>query len=173
MNRTNIKSDFHVISLDELQKTLCVDFESGLSKQKARELLILNGPNNFGSPSYLAIYMTIAKNIFNGFACLLWLAFILSCVSYKLNEKSSQIVDHSAYLAIGLIILLIILTQVLLSVVQTWTSIKSIRSNNDIFAGNKTNVLREGAKQKINSTDLVSEFNFKFWLNLTLICFIT
>jgi hypothetical protein len=71
------KKDFHYMSMDEIKKTFKVnDFHKGLDSSRAKQLLLKNGKNSV-KISYASFYMSVFKNLINGFSLLLWFSLLL------------------------------------------------------------------------------------------------
>lgn len=122
-----------------------------MSKNKARELLALNGPNNLPEQSFSSLYLFVLKNLINNFSCLIWLTFALSCISYKLDPLYANF-----YLIICILIIVIISVQVFLTGLQTLWSIRSTRNmRKDWMILNKSIVMRDGATIRVDSSELV------------------
>lgn len=80
--------DDHIISLDLLQSKLQTDAELGLTPEQAREIFLRDGPNALTPPKKQSEWVKFSKNLFGGFAMLLWVGAILCFVAYGIQATS-------------------------------------------------------------------------------------
>lgn len=72
----------------ELAKTVSINhciFQQGLSHAKAKENLERDGPNALTPPKQTPEWVKFCKNLFGGFALLLWIGAILCFIAYGIQ----------------------------------------------------------------------------------------
>ena len=70
--KEEVSMDEHRIPLEELLQRLGVDIQTGLTSERARELLAKNGPNTLTPPEQEPEWVKFCKLLFGGFSALLW-----------------------------------------------------------------------------------------------------
>lgn len=80
--------DDHMITLDQLCSKLQTDTELGLTVEQAAEILLRDGPNCLTPPKKTSEWVKFSKNLFGGFAMLLWIGAILCFVAYTIQATS-------------------------------------------------------------------------------------
>lgn len=88
--KQEVDMDDHIISLDMLQSKLQTDIENGLTSEQARENLLRDGPNALTPPRKQSEWVKFSKNLFGGFAMLLWVGAILCFVAYGIQATSDE-----------------------------------------------------------------------------------
>ncbi|KAH7713744.1 sodium/potassium-transporting ATPase subunit alpha-4 [Aphelenchoides avenae] len=83
--KQEVKMDEHQIPLDELMRRFGSDPERGLTTQKAEEILARDGPNALSPPRTTPEWIKFCKNLFGGFALLLWVGAFLCYVAYSVD----------------------------------------------------------------------------------------
>lgn len=79
------------------------DLLQGLSHAKAKENLERDGPNALTPPKQTPEWVKFCKNLFGGFAMLLWIGAILCFVAYSIQASTSEEpADDNLYLGIVL-----------------------------------------------------------------------
>lgn len=75
----------------------------GLSHAKAKENLERDGPNALTPPKQTPEWIKFCKNLFGGFAMLLWIGAVLCFVAYSIQASTSEEpADDNLYLGIVL-----------------------------------------------------------------------
>lgn len=62
----------------------------GLSKEKAAEILERDGPNSLSPPPTTPEWVKFAKQLFGGFALLLWFGSILCFIAYGILVATEE-----------------------------------------------------------------------------------
>ena len=75
--KKEVTIDEHKIPLEELVERYQTNVETGLSAQKAQELLQTNGPNALTPPPETPEWVKFCKLLFGGFSSLLWVSLNL------------------------------------------------------------------------------------------------
>ena len=83
----------HKISLAELEARFGTSLTSGLTAAKAKEILARDGPNALTPPPTTPEWVKFCKQLFGGFAMLLWIGAILCFFAYTIQATTS---DHAA-----------------------------------------------------------------------------
>lgn len=63
-------------------------FAQGLSKQQAADILSRDGPNALTPPKRTPEWVKFSKNLFGGFAMLLWIGALLCFLAYSIQASS-------------------------------------------------------------------------------------
>jgi sodium/potassium-transporting ATPase subunit alpha len=69
--------DFHKVPVAELCQRFGTNLETGLTSTQAKANLVRDGPNKLTPPPTTPEWVKFCKNLFGGFALLLWLGAIL------------------------------------------------------------------------------------------------
>lgn len=88
--KQEVDMDDHIVGLDVLCNRLETDPESGLTSEQAREILLRDGPNALTPPKKTSEWVKFSKNLFGGFAMLLWIGAILCFIAYGIQASSSD-----------------------------------------------------------------------------------
>lgn len=88
--KQEVDMDEHTLSVDLLCSKLQTDAELGLTPEKARENLARDGPNALTPPKKTSEWVKFSKNLFGGFAMLLWIGAILCFVAYAIQATSFE-----------------------------------------------------------------------------------
>merc|ERR1712198_261903 len=101
--KKELEIDVHRISLDELVKRFQTNIENGLTPDQAKAKLEEYGPNALTPPPTTPEWIKFCKNLFSGFACLLWLGAILCFIAYSIQATAyEEPPDDNLYLGIVL-----------------------------------------------------------------------
>jgi sodium/potassium-transporting ATPase subunit alpha len=83
--------DEHKITLEELYTRLQVDnWENGLTAVQAKQVLERDGPNALTPPKQTPEWIKFCKQLFGGFALLLWIGAILCFLAYGIQASSFE-----------------------------------------------------------------------------------
>jgi sodium/potassium-transporting ATPase subunit alpha len=80
----------HKISLQQLAERLGVNFDVGISQERAKYTLERDGPNEFSPPRITPEWIRLSKHMFGGFSVLLWSASILSFIVYSVQAATLE-----------------------------------------------------------------------------------
>lgn len=80
----------HKLSVDELCRQSQTDASKGLTSEKAKEVLERDGPNALTPPKKTSEWVKFARNLFGGFALLLWIGAGLCFVAYGIETASQE-----------------------------------------------------------------------------------
>jgi sodium/potassium-transporting ATPase subunit alpha len=83
--KRELEMDDHIIPLPELVSRLQTNIETGLSNEQARHNLLRDGPNTLTPPKTTPEWVKFCKQMFSGFAMLLWIGAILCFFAYGIQ----------------------------------------------------------------------------------------
>ena len=83
--KQELELDVHKVSLDELCKRFKTDLNRGLTDSQAKANFEEYGPNALTPPPTTPEWVKFCKNLFSGFAMLLWIGAILCFVAYSIQ----------------------------------------------------------------------------------------
>ncbi|RZB39680.1 sodium/potassium-transporting ATPase subunit alpha [Asbolus verrucosus] len=138
--------DYHKITPEELYQRFQTHPENGLSHAKAKENLERDGPNALTPPKTTPEWVKFCKNLFGGFALLLWIGAILCFIAYSIQASTvEEPADDNLYLGIVLAAVVIVTES------KSSKIMESFKNMVPQFA----TVLREGEKLTLRAEDLV------------------
>nr|CAD7260090.1 unnamed protein product [Timema shepardi] len=95
--------DFHKISPEELYQRFSTHPDHGLTHAKAKENLERDGPNALTPPKQTPEWVKFCKNLFGGFALLLWIGAVLCFIAYSIQASTEdEPADDNLFLGIVL-----------------------------------------------------------------------
>merc|ERR1719423_432380 len=101
--KRELEIDVHKVSLDELLKRFGTNVENGLTADQAKQKLEEHGPNALTPPPTTPEWVKFCKNMFSGFAMLLWLGAILCFIANSIQASAfEEPPDDNLYLGIVL-----------------------------------------------------------------------
>ncbi|KAJ6637038.1 Sodium/potassium-transporting ATPase subunit alpha [Pseudolycoriella hygida] len=145
--------DYHKITAEELYQRFQTHPENGLSHAKAKENLERDGPNALTPPKQTPEWIKFCKNLFGGFAMLLWIGAVLCFVAYSIQASTSEEpADDNLYL--GIVLSAVVIVTGIFSYYQESKSSKIMESFKNMVPQFAT-VIREGEKLTLRAEDLV------------------
>ncbi|KAE9548777.1 hypothetical protein FO519_008015 [Halicephalobus sp. NKZ332] len=107
--KKEVTMDEHSIPMDELVKRFGTDLEKGLTTAKADEVFARDGPNSLSPPRTTPEWIKFCKNLFGGFAMLLWIGAVLCYIAYSVDYFTMEYASKdNLYLGIVLMAVVII-----------------------------------------------------------------
>ncbi|XP_019852322.1 PREDICTED: sodium/potassium-transporting ATPase subunit alpha-1-like isoform X2 [Amphimedon queenslandica] len=106
--KKEFKMDSHMIPLETLLDRLNTNVEEGLSEDYAAAVLERDGPNALTPPRQTPEIIKFLKQLFGGFAALLWAGAFLCIVSFIAQVVQGSTEFDNLYLGISLIVVVII-----------------------------------------------------------------
>merc|ERR1711931_520441 len=101
--KQELEIDVHKITADELLKRFGTNLENGLTAAQAKAGLEKHGPNALTPPPTTPEWIKFCKNMFSGFAMLLWIGAILCFIAYSIQASAfEEPPDDNLYLGIVL-----------------------------------------------------------------------
>ncbi|GFU20918.1 hypothetical protein NPIL_370131, partial [Nephila pilipes] len=88
--KQEVDMDEHKITLQELYTRLGTDPEKGLTQAQARTVYERDGPNSLSPPKKTPEWVKFCKNLFGGFALLLWIGAILCFIAYSIQAGTFE-----------------------------------------------------------------------------------
>uniref|UniRef100_G1TE72 Sodium/potassium-transporting ATPase subunit alpha n=1 Tax=Oryctolagus cuniculus TaxID=9986 RepID=G1TE72_RABIT len=145
--------DDHRLTLEQLSAKYSVDLSRGHTPERAKGLLIQNGPNVLTPPPTTPEWVKFCKQLFGGFSLLLWTGAILCFVAYGIqlyfNEDPSK--DN---LYLGIVLAAVVIITGCFSYYQEAKSSKIMESFKNMVP-QRALVIRGGEKMQILVKDVV------------------
>ncbi|XP_018024191.1 sodium/potassium-transporting ATPase subunit alpha [Hyalella azteca] len=88
--KQELELDEHKIPVEELYQRLQTNPDTGLSSAEARRRYERDGPNALTPPKKTPEWVKFCKNLFGGFALLLWVGAILCFVAYSIESANEE-----------------------------------------------------------------------------------
>ena len=83
--KQELELDVHKVAVEELVKRYNTDLNNGLTTAAAKEGFAKYGPNALTPPPTTPEWVKFCKNLFSGFAMLLWIGAILCFIAYSIQ----------------------------------------------------------------------------------------
>ena len=107
--KQEVQMDEHRIPLEQLCSQLQTDTELGLTPEQARDILARDGPNALTPVKKVSEWVRFSKNLFGGFAMLLWIGAFLCFVAYGIQLGSQEeVINDNLYLGLVLAAVVVI-----------------------------------------------------------------
>lgn len=107
--KQEVQMDEHRIPLDQLCIQLQTDPELGLTPEQAREILARDGPNALTQAKKVSEWVVFSKNLFGGFAMLLWIGAFLCFFAFGIKMTSQdEVMKDDLYLGLTLAAVVVI-----------------------------------------------------------------
>merc|ERR1739838_516363 len=148
-----LEMDEHSIPLEELYARHETDPDKGLTSAKAAEFLARDGPNALTPPKTTPEWIKFAKNLFGGFATLLWIGAILCFCTYAL-EASRMEHPNVDNLYLGVVLATVVIITGCFQYFQESKSSKIMDSFKNLIP-QQALVIRDGEKSQIVAESLV------------------
>uniref|UniRef100_A0A915JB34 Cation-transporting P-type ATPase N-terminal domain-containing protein n=1 Tax=Romanomermis culicivorax TaxID=13658 RepID=A0A915JB34_ROMCU len=134
---------------DDLKKEL----EMGHTSEKASEFLERDGPNQLTPPPTTPEWIKFCKNLFGGFAMLLWIGSILCFVAYLVDYATSEETSPDN-LYLGIVLAVVVILTGCFQYFQEAKSSKIMDSFKNMVPQYAL-VIRDGVQQSIRCEELV------------------
>jgi len=151
--RQQVNFDDHRLPLDVLCGQLQTDPELGLTPEQAHELLLRDGPNCLTPPKVHTEWYRFVKNIFGGFALILWIGALLCFFAHTVQLSGNQKVTNDN-LYFGMILVFVVLITGMFSYYQESKSFKIMESFKNLIPQYAT-VIRNNQKYAIPAEEVV------------------
>ncbi|XP_034656439.1 sodium/potassium-transporting ATPase subunit alpha [Drosophila subobscura] len=107
--KKDVETDLHKITLEELLERMRTNPSTGLSKTEAAIRLEADGPNMLTPAAGTPQYVIFLKNMFGGFAILLWAGSFLCFIGYLIQVQTQDDPnDDNLFLGLALALLVIV-----------------------------------------------------------------
>ncbi|UYV61989.1 ATP1A1 [Cordylochernes scorpioides] len=141
----------HVQRSTYIVMTLCN--VQGLTSQRAKEILERDGPNALTPPKKTPEWVKFCKNLFGGFALLLWIGAVLCFIAYSIQAGTfEEPPDDNLYL--GIVLSVVVIVTGCFSYYQEARSSKIMESFKNMVPQYAT-LLRDGQKHTIPAEGVV------------------
>ncbi|XP_012517341.1 PREDICTED: sodium/potassium-transporting ATPase subunit alpha-4 [Propithecus coquereli] len=151
--KKEVVMDDHKLTLEELSAKYSVDLKKGHSPQKAKEILIQDGPNTLTPPPTTPEWIKFCKQLFGGFSLLLWTGAGLCFVAYGIQRHFHEdAIKDNLYL--GVVLSVVVIITGCFSYYQEAKSSKIMESFKNLVP-QQALVIRGGEKMQINVQDVV------------------
>ncbi|XP_054716154.1 sodium/potassium-transporting ATPase subunit alpha-like [Uloborus diversus] len=151
--KQEVDMDEHKISLDELYSRLGTNPETGLTAMQAREIYERDGPNALTPPKKIPEWVKFCKQLFGGFALLLWIGAFLCFIAYSIQVGTSEGgVEDNLYL--GIVLATVVIVTGCFSYYQEARSSKIMESFKNMVPQYAT-IIREGQKHTLPAEEVV------------------
>ncbi|XP_073994046.1 sodium/potassium-transporting ATPase subunit alpha isoform X2 [Rhodnius prolixus] len=145
--------DHHKISVEELYQRFSTHPETGLTHAKAKENLERDGPNALTPPKTTPEWVKFCKQLFGGFALLLWVGAILCFIAYSIQASTvEEPSDDNLYL--GIVLAAVVIVTGIFSYYQESKSSRIMESFKNMVPQFAT-VIRQGEKLTLRAEDIV------------------
>ena len=104
--KQELELDVHIVEVDELCKRYTTDLTKGLTTSQAAANLEEYGPNALTPPKTTPEWVKFCKNLFSGFAMLLWIGAILCFVAYTIQVSCHSL--NPVWVSRTLILILVV-----------------------------------------------------------------
>lgn len=151
--KQELEMDEHRIPLTELCKRYNLNPETGHSSSKAAEILEKDGPNELTPPKTTPEWVKFLKQMFGGFATLLWVGAFLCFFAYTI-ESNSNANAQKDNLYLGIVLATVVIVTGIFAYFQERKSSKIMDSFAKLVP-DKSNVRRDGAVSQIVARNLV------------------
>lgn len=151
--KKEVSFNCHRIPLGQLIDQLQTDPINGLTQEQAHEIWLRDGPNQLSEVKGQSKWVKFCKNIFGGFATLLWIGALLCFFAYsiQISTTDSASPDH---LYLGIVLVVVVVVAGLFSYYQEEKSDQIMDSFKDLVPQFAT-VIRSGMKRKIPVSEVV------------------
>merc|ERR1712180_502865 len=150
--KQELEIDVHKITADELLKRFGTNLETGLTTAQAKAGLEEHGPNALTPPPTTPEWIKFCKNLFSGFAMLLWFGAILCFIAYSIQASAyEEPPDDNLYL--GIVLSAVVTVTGVFSYYQESKSAKIMESFKNLVP-QFAKVRRDGKKIEIEAKEL-------------------
>jgi len=147
--KQELELDEHKIPVEELYQRLQTNPETGLSSAEARRRYERDGPNALTPPKKTPEWIKFCKNLFGGFALLLWIGAILCFIAYSI-ESAAEEEPSNDNLYLGIVLTSVVIITGIFSYSQEAKSSKIMESFANMVPQYAI-VLRDGQKQNLQA----------------------
>lgn len=151
--KQEVRMDEHQIPLEELLNRYSSNVEKGLTTEKVEEVLARDGLNALSPPKTTPEWIKFCKNLFGGFALLLWVGAILCYIAFTVDYFA---MEHPSKdnLWLGIVLMIVVMITGIFQYYQESKSSKIMESFKNMVPTIAT-VRRNGEKMQIATEKLV------------------
>ncbi|KAL3985493.1 Potassium-transporting ATPase alpha chain 2 [Acanthocheilonema viteae] len=151
--KQEVQMDEHKMPLEELVKRLDSDIDNGLTASKAARILSRDGPNALSPPKTTPEWVKFCKNLFGGFALLLWVGAFLCYIAYAVDYFSMEY-STKDNLYLGIVLMTVVVITGCFQYYQESKSSRIMESFKNLVPTYAL-VHRDGEKQQVHTEELV------------------
>ncbi|CAG5099506.1 Oidioi.mRNA.OKI2018_I69.XSR.g16556.t1.cds [Oikopleura dioica] len=152
--KKEVEMDEHQIPVEELCQRLGTNADSGLTADRAKELLAQNGYNELTPPKTTPEWIKFCRNLFGGFSTLLWIGSILCFFAYGMEIARGAENPQKDNLYLGIVLATVVIVTGCFQYFQESKSSKIMESFAKMVPP-KTLVIRDGKSMEIEARNLV------------------
>ncbi|GIY85805.1 hypothetical protein CEXT_48751, partial [Caerostris extrusa] len=149
--KQEVDMDEHKIPIEELYSRLGTNPETGLTAMQAREIYERDGPNALTPPKKIPEWVKFCKQLFGGFALLLWIGAVLCFIAYSIQVGTSE---GSVEDNVSIVLATVVIVTGCFSYYQEARSSKIMESFKNMVPQYAT-IIREGQKHTLPAEDVV------------------
>ncbi|XP_064470594.1 sodium/potassium-transporting ATPase subunit alpha-B-like [Ornithodoros turicata] len=151
--KKELSMDEHKIPIEDLYARLGTNPATGLTSRQAKDILARDGPNALSPPKTTPEWVKFCKQLFGGFALLLWIGAVLCFIAYAIQATSMEdVVDDNLYL--GAVLAGVVIITGCFSYYQEARSSKIMESFKNMVPQYAV-VTRDGQKHTIPAEEVV------------------
>lgn len=151
--KQELDMDEHKVPIEELYRRLGTDPTQGLSPEKAKEILLRDGPNCLTPPKTTPEWVKFCKTLFGGFSMLLWIGAILCFIAYGIQAGTYDD-PPGDNLYLGIVLTAVVIVTGIFSYYQEAKSSKIMDSFKNMVPQYAV-VVRSGEKLNVRAEELV------------------
>lgn len=151
--KKEVSFNYHKVPLTQLLAQLQTDIMSGLTQEQANEIWLRDGPNQLTEVQSSSKWVKFCKNVFGGFASLLWVGAFLCFFAYSIKLSTSESVSPDD-LYLGIVLVFVVVVTGLFSYYQEAKSDQIMESFKNLVPQYAT-VIRSGIKRKVPVDEVV------------------
>ncbi|KAK0422168.1 hypothetical protein QR680_007409 [Steinernema hermaphroditum] len=151
--KQEVQMDEHTIPMEDLVRRLDSSLETGLTSTKAASVLARDGPNALSPPKTTPEWLKFAKNLFGGFALLLWVGAFLCFVAYTVDCLTLEYPENNN-LYMGIVLMTVVIITGCFQYYQESKSSKIMDSFKNLVPTFAL-VYRDGEKKQVRTEHLV------------------
>nr|ABO61333.1 Na+/K+ ATPase alpha subunit [Doryteuthis opalescens] len=151
--KQELDMDEHKIPIEELYRRYGTDPTTGLSPEKAKEILLRDGPNCLTPPKTTPEWVKFCKTLFGGFSMLLWIGAILCFIAYGIQAGTYDD-PPGDNLYLGIVLTAVVIVTGIFSYYQEAKSSKIMDSFKNMVPQYAV-VVRSGEKLNVRAEELV------------------
>ncbi|CAJ0581989.1 unnamed protein product, partial [Mesorhabditis spiculigera] len=151
--KQEVSMDEHTIPLEELASRLRTNVDTGLTREAAKTKLEQDGPNALSPPKTTPEWIKFCKNLFGGFALLLWVGALLCYVAYSVDYFTMEYPSKDN-LYLGIVLMSVVIVTGIFQYYQESKSSKIMDSFKNMVP-QYAMVFRDGQKLHIRAEEIV------------------
>jgi sodium/potassium-transporting ATPase subunit alpha len=151
--KKEVSFNYHKIPLAQLLDQFQTDPVNGLTQEQAHEIWLRDGPNQLSEVQGHSKWVKFCRNIFGGFASLLWVGAFLCFSAYSIRVSTSES-SSPDNLYLGIVLVFVVVVTGIFSYYQEAKSDQIMESFRNLVPQHAT-VLRSGIKRKVPVSEVV------------------